>query len=348
MIKFFRKIRQELLLEGKTTKYFKYAIGEISLVVIGILIALQFNNSNEQRKNLKLVKETIDGLETELLENYYEANSALDFWRMQDSISKKVLYDQLTEHDYKANDLISILTVNWNNFLPKTESLDLLIDLEKSSSKNLRPVISAAKRLKERQIFLERQWTFLRKNIDETTKALIKKVSLVRFDSISENDKIKYMLHDPEYKSTVELSWIYAEVYSDFVSRYRAETMALLSTIKIVRENYDKKELELLYVTHGMRPFLPSNCSQQQIEKNNELRRVYLVGNMSDKPIRLNIINDGKIGGILSLQPKQFKHTKTEYAGIEGDYTVFAEQTDNNGNCIQKFIAVNKGYLLIE
>ena len=51
MIKFFRKIRQNLLSEGKTGKYFKYAIGEIVLVVIGILIALQINNWNENRKN---------------------------------------------------------------------------------------------------------------------------------------------------------------------------------------------------------------------------------------------------------------------------------------------------------
>jgi len=50
MIKFFRKIRQNLLMENKTGKYFKYAIGEIVLVVIGILIALQINNWNENRK----------------------------------------------------------------------------------------------------------------------------------------------------------------------------------------------------------------------------------------------------------------------------------------------------------
>lgn len=50
MIKLFRKVRQNLLAEGKTTKYFKYAIGEIILVVIGILIALQINNWNENIK----------------------------------------------------------------------------------------------------------------------------------------------------------------------------------------------------------------------------------------------------------------------------------------------------------
>ena len=51
MIKFFRKIRQRLLSENKFSKYMIYAIGEIILVVIGILIALQINNWNEQRKD---------------------------------------------------------------------------------------------------------------------------------------------------------------------------------------------------------------------------------------------------------------------------------------------------------
>ncbi len=53
MIKFFRHIRQSLIMENKTAKYLKYAIGEIVLVVIGILIALQINNWNEERKELK-------------------------------------------------------------------------------------------------------------------------------------------------------------------------------------------------------------------------------------------------------------------------------------------------------
>ena len=56
MIKFFRKIRQRLLSENKFNKYLLYAIGEIILVVIGILIALQINNWNELKKSLKLEK----------------------------------------------------------------------------------------------------------------------------------------------------------------------------------------------------------------------------------------------------------------------------------------------------
>ncbi|MBC2838153.1 DUF6090 family protein [Robiginitalea sp. SC105] len=51
MIKFFRRIRQNLLSEGNTGRYFKYAIGEIVLVMIGILLALQVNDWNEQRKD---------------------------------------------------------------------------------------------------------------------------------------------------------------------------------------------------------------------------------------------------------------------------------------------------------
>ena len=51
MIKFFRRIRFDLMEKNKTARYFKYAIGEVVLVVIGILIALQINNWNEQRKD---------------------------------------------------------------------------------------------------------------------------------------------------------------------------------------------------------------------------------------------------------------------------------------------------------
>ena len=51
MIQFFRKMRQQLPVENKFSKYQRHAIGEIVLVVIGILIALQINNDNDVIKS---------------------------------------------------------------------------------------------------------------------------------------------------------------------------------------------------------------------------------------------------------------------------------------------------------
>jgi hypothetical protein len=66
MTKLFRKIRQNLLSEGRTRKYLKYAIGEIVLVVIGILIALQLNNLNESKKNSLFEKEILSQIQENL------------------------------------------------------------------------------------------------------------------------------------------------------------------------------------------------------------------------------------------------------------------------------------------
>ena len=78
MIKFFRKIRQNLLSEGKTGKYFKYAIGEIVLVVIGILIALGINNWNENRKTEEKVKQFLISLKSELKNDLTEITSVTE------------------------------------------------------------------------------------------------------------------------------------------------------------------------------------------------------------------------------------------------------------------------------
>ncbi len=66
MIRFFRNIRQKLAAENKVMAYLRYAIGEILLVVIGILIALQINNWNEERKQSELSTVYISRLVSDL------------------------------------------------------------------------------------------------------------------------------------------------------------------------------------------------------------------------------------------------------------------------------------------
>ena len=69
MIKFFRQLRKNSLALGKTSKYFKYAVGEIILVVIGILIALWINNLNIKNQQKEEAISILKSLEKELLEN---------------------------------------------------------------------------------------------------------------------------------------------------------------------------------------------------------------------------------------------------------------------------------------
>jgi hypothetical protein len=80
MIKFFRKIRQNLLSEGKTGKYLKYAIGEIILVVIGILIALQINNLNNQRLANKQMNSFLQGIKDDLKSDELEFENRIQIF----------------------------------------------------------------------------------------------------------------------------------------------------------------------------------------------------------------------------------------------------------------------------
>jgi hypothetical protein len=69
MIPFFRKIRKKMADDNRPLKYMRYAIGEIVLVVIGILIALQINTWNEGRKDRVLEKKLLENLADNLEQN---------------------------------------------------------------------------------------------------------------------------------------------------------------------------------------------------------------------------------------------------------------------------------------
>ncbi|MGS0523860.1 DUF6090 family protein [Zobellia nedashkovskayae] len=78
MIKFFRHIRQQLLSENKFSKYLLYAIGEIVLVVIGILIALQINNRNNYNEQRSLEHEYLLSLQAEFETNLNKINTSIE------------------------------------------------------------------------------------------------------------------------------------------------------------------------------------------------------------------------------------------------------------------------------
>jgi len=93
-MKFFRKIRQNLLVQGRVTRYLLYAIGEIVLVVIGILFALQINNWNEQKIVTEKERHALTEIQSDLEINTTSLN--------------KMLYHEVhgVEHYLQAFDII--------------------------------------------------------------------------------------------------------------------------------------------------------------------------------------------------------------------------------------------------
>jgi hypothetical protein len=141
MIKFFRHIRKNLIMENKTSKYFKYAIGEIFLVVIGILIALQINNWNEKRlesnkeqlflrnlqqdfsTNLIIFKETY----TRSSKAYLSSNHLLEIIKEGTPITDNKKIESLL--DTIINDFVSLDLIDGSiNEILNTGSLNVIKD----------------------------------------------------------------------------------------------------------------------------------------------------------------------------------------------------------------------------
>lgn len=126
MIKFFRKIRQNLLSEGKTGKYLKYAIGEIALVMIGILLALQINNWNESQKMNKWEHRFLIDLKSELKTNLYQLEEINNRHLSVHNaiIELKSLLKTATLNDKSKIDSIYALTLFQSTFFPTTGVYD--------------------------------------------------------------------------------------------------------------------------------------------------------------------------------------------------------------------------------
>lgn len=116
MAKFFRRIRQQLLSQNSFARYIAYAIGEIFLVVVGILIALQVNNSNEQRKSDAQGRNYLISMKSELLNNLEVVTTEIETLDRSMSGQRELISLMNTEKDTaKEVDLSRIFAVSFSN-----------------------------------------------------------------------------------------------------------------------------------------------------------------------------------------------------------------------------------------
>jgi type II secretory pathway pseudopilin PulG len=157
MIKLFRKTRNDLMEKNKTGQYFKYAIGEIVLVVIGILIALSINNWNEDQKKRKSERLLLSSIQSDIIQDTLD----LGFNRSthQSALESEILLLKVLNKDpnVKAD------SINYLNAL----SVQLLVYPHTSSFDNLtnnNPDLITNKKLKQK---IDRHYDFFYTSLTE-------------------------------------------------------------------------------------------------------------------------------------------------------------------------------------
>jgi hypothetical protein len=118
MIKFFRRVRQQLLSENKFSKYIIYAIGEILLVVIGILIALNINNTNEIKKQRAKELHYLNNIKSDLKMNIAHLDTYIASREIAINSANTIIkhYEGLPVKDLDAFSFHTVNIYTWRKF----------------------------------------------------------------------------------------------------------------------------------------------------------------------------------------------------------------------------------------
>jgi hypothetical protein len=237
MIKFFRKIRQKMLTENKFSKYLLYAIGEIVLVVIGILIALQINNWNQNKIKLNESILHLKSLKSDLeVDTIYfnqqkrEAQKQVDNYRIffKKSYETQNNIEEVTELIDLAYPFTNYLQVQNSTFLEMVNA-GKLNDL-------------ANEELKSSIVALYRDYEIAKnanRDYNEYTVSLMEGLNFNIWKFLSANRDIFYeesMFHDNDWKFLNNYSSPKFQQFENMVTQYhgkQSDAIEMFDELKI-------------------------------------------------------------------------------------------------------------------
>lgn len=160
-MKIFRKLRQQLLSKNKVSKYLLYAIGEIALVVIGILIALSINNKNDEISKRNAEKNFYRNIKQQLLDDADNIKSQIEY---NSAYTEQFKYGiELIElNDRSKNDSLGKIAVNLPNYSDFDRQGNIYETMVNSGDVKLlqsNEIIERLRRLEETYIYVNRMET---------------------------------------------------------------------------------------------------------------------------------------------------------------------------------------------
>lgn len=246
MIKFFRRIRQNMIAENKASKYILYAIGEIVLVVIGILIALSINNNNEDKKARKLEVKYLKNLQTDIGLELKNNDSMINYRLLTAEAASKLLNFKPLEN---ATDILNLeITINQvyarKTFIPTNNTYKELL-----SSGNLNYITNDS--IKEYLMELDKMYV----QIDNSEYHMYREYEEYLYNTSVENAEMLNLFDFQETAENGELVFVDpSEIPIDsLIPQYESlfQKNAMKNGLKLaVMNNVNLKKLHTAMISH--------------------------------------------------------------------------------------------------
>ena len=276
MIKLFRNTRRKLLSENKFSKYLAYAIGEIFLVVVGILIALWINTKNQERINEQKAEVILKEIQRDLKKDIESSKWVVNKFITYDSIARLLLWDKLTPDEMFVDENVSYGIVysmvtfetsdnGYVNFKRSLDNIPSKYDAITNELKDLYDITGGAV-----EVSNDRMVSTVHKNLDKIN-TFDWHVETMKMGMFSEEGKHYYM-KDLEFKKVL-LKYM-NDIKNVFLKteQYRLKAVQLHNKISEILNN------------DAMLPFpSPLNSTQNALALKRILGTYKLKETMSDK-----------------------------------------------------------------
>jgi hypothetical protein len=218
----------------KTGKYLAYAIGEIILVVIGILIAVSLNNCNESRKEKQQLVNIYNIIANDLNNDLQEIKKIQSFYKTVDPLYSKILNDSVKRFDYVVNPQLVHLTIGFPEITFNKRGYNQLATFNTDSFQDSLPtqiIEFYTERLREIQIDdnlrakdFQENYSHYKKNYEWWADLISMKGSL---------EFIEYAITDPDYKNRVaSVYFITYKVFLPELKKFKEQAEVILEEIE--------------------------------------------------------------------------------------------------------------------
>ena len=351
MIKFFRKIRYDLMGKNQTGKYLKYAIGEIVLVMVGILLALQVSNWNEKRKQDANFDKLIDALENEIIENIHEANHEIDWARTIQMNSSKIQLNQISREEFlKDPNLRSVIDLNRLDI--NSDDISSLVKRQEDFPEAYKVLIPHLKNYLKIEDRYQKQEIEYGTQVEGYLDFLIKTQpwyasSIQVLDSIAINKQVDFYLENPVFKNYLAS---YNEGYRYLLREMigiRSSCLVILAEIKRIREYFEDDDIKALFEQYHILPYSKQDCDDIKVSMSdfNEPPTYLPLINFSDEIINIQWHDFSiNLNQNIQLKPGELRINPVSKR-LHGNALI---DIIFNGECATKYQAKRNGYLLIQ